>query len=301
MYRYFDKALLDEYAHIAESSIDELLCTDDSLVQCQLVEAMRYSAFSGGKRVRPFLTFQFYKACTGNDDVKPAEYYAAAIELIHTYSLIHDDMPAMDDDDLRRGKPTNHVLFGEATAILAGDALQSAAFEAISRNSFCSDTQNIRAVRLLAEKSGSRGMCGGQQIDLQSEGKEINRAILKELHLLKTGCLISCAAMLGCIAANARPELIKAAEEYGNAIGLAFQIKDDILDVEGDELLMGKTLNSDMVSKKATYPVIYGMEQSRLALASLTEKAKQSLDLFPDKRAAAVLADYAEMLKNREN
>ncbi|MEG2003117.1 MAG: polyprenyl synthetase family protein [Clostridia bacterium] len=296
----FDETLLDIYAERVQSTLNEILSYPPQITQKPLFEAMRYSAFSGGKRVRPFLTYEFCKACTNDSDTKAPDYYAAAIEMIHTFSLIHDDLPAMDDDVLRRGKPTNHVIFGEATAILAGDSLITSALEAVCNNNFCTDTQNLRAARLICEKSGAFGMLGGQQIDLQSEGVQIGRETLNELHTLKTGCLFSCACMLGCIAANADNSLIAAAEEYGNCLGLAFQIKDDILDIEGDPKKMGKTLHKDDISKKNTYPLLYGSEQSKITLHTLTEKAIAALDAFSGVKSVKILTDYANILKNRD-
>lgn len=289
----------DIYAEAVLRACKEILGSKDSLTQKTLLEAMEYSLYAGGKRVRPFLVFSFYKACTGSEDIKPAEYYAAAIEMVHTFSLIHDDLPAMDDDELRRGKPTNHVIYGEATAILAGDALLAEAFGAVCRNSFCTDSQNAAAVRLLALKSGARGMTGGQQIDIQCEGREVSRETLRELDELKTGCLISCACMLGCIAAGADKRLITAAEEYGSCLGLAFQIKDDLLDVEGDARSMGKAVGKDRIIHKATYPSIYGTEQSKIILRSLTDKAVRAALSFPSAVGGKALADYAKTLMDR--
>ena len=294
----------EDFAKICRSSVEnacrEIIGNTDSLTQKTLLDAMEYSLFAGGKRVRPFLVFAFYKACGGSDDLKPAEYYAAAIEMVHTFSLIHDDLPAMDNDSLRRGRPTNHTVFGEATAILAGDALLAEAFGAVCRNRYCSSEQNAAAALLLAQKSGARGMTGGQQIDMQLEGAEsIDGATLNELQLLKTGCLISCACMLGCIAAGADKSYINAAEEYGNSLGLAFQIKDDLLDIESTTQNMGKTVGKDSAENKATYPSVFGIEKSKKTLLALTEKAISSVKSFPDEKNASMLADYARSLMNR--
>ncbi len=291
--------LVKYYAERTERACREILGKKEGLTQKTLLEAMEYSLFAGGKRVRPFLVFAFYKACTGSDDIKPAEYYAAAIEMVHTFSLIHDDLPAMDDDDLRRGRPTSHIVYGEATAILAGDALLAEAFGAVCKNSFCTDAQNASAVRLLAQKSGAFGMTGGQQIDIQCEGVNVSREVLRELQELKTGCLISCACMLGCIAAGATKEQIDAAEEYGKCLGLAFQVKDDILDVEGSEGDMGKAVNKDSIIHKATYPSVYGIEHSKLILRTLTEKAVKCIEAFPCKEGRQVLTEYTKALMER--
>ena len=295
-----DDTLQQAYARTVERTCREILAHSDALTQKTVFDAMEYSLYSGGKRVRPFLTFAFFRACTGSDDMKPAEYYAAAIEMVHTFSLIHDDLPAMDDDDVRRGRPTNHIMFGEATAILAGDALLSEAFGAICRNSFCSDAQNTRAVRTLADETGALGMIGGQQIDIQSEGMSgVTRETLRELHTLKTACLIRCACKLGCIAADADASLVAAAEEYGNCLGLAFQIKDDLLDVEGDESELGKAVGKDLTVRKTTYPALYGVEQSRMALRSMTEKAEEAVGVFPHKPSIKILTEYAGSLMER--
>lgn len=295
-----NEALLTQYAQEVENACREIIGSSDELIQKTLLEAMEYSLFAGGKRVRPFLTFSFYKACTGSDDIRPAAYYAAAIEMVHTFSLIHDDLPAMDDDVLRRGRPTNHVVYGEATAILAGDALLAEAFGAICRNDHCSPSQNAAAAGLLAQKAGARGMTGGQQIDMQCEGMEdVDGKTLETLQALKTGCLISCACMLGCIAANADSALIDAAEEYGRCLGLAFQIKDDLLDIESTTEAMGKSIGKDSLEKKATYPSVFGIEQSKKALAELTGKAVAIAQSFPCKNGGNVLADYAKSLMNR--
>ncbi len=292
--------LVKYYAAATERACREILGKNSGLLQSKLFEAMEYSLFAGGKRVRPFLVFAFYRACSESNDIKPAEYYAAAIEMVHTFSLIHDDLPAMDDDDVRRGRPTSHIVFGEATAILAGDALLAEAFNAVCKNSFCTDSQNSAAVRLLSSKSGAWGMTGGQQIDIECEGMTgVSRDTLKKLQELKTGCLISCACMLGCIAANASDELINAAEEYGNCLGLAFQIKDDILDVEGSAESMGKAVGKDSVIHKVTYPSVYGMEQSKLMLKALTEKAVAVANSFPVASGRQILADYARALMDR--
>lgn len=285
-----------------ERACREILGSYDTLTQKPLFESMAYSLFAGGKRVRPVLTFAFYRACTGSDDLKPAEYYAAAIEMIHTFSLIHDDLPAMDDDELRRGKPTNHVIYGEATAILAGDALLTEAFGAVCANAYCSDAQNMKAVRLLAKKTGAHGMTGGQQIDIRCEGmKNVTGETLTELQELKTACLISCACMLGCIAANADDTLVAAAEEYGKSLGLAFQIKDDLLDIEGSAENMGKAVGKDSVIHKVTYPSVYGTDRSKYALRQLTDKAIAAAKCFPCEEGAQMLADYAKSLMDRVN
>ena len=261
---------------------------------------MRYSLEAGGKRIRPVLVTEFCRLCGGTPEMSAAP--AAAIEMIHTFSLIHDDLPAMDDDELRRGKPTNHVIYGEATAILAGDALLTEAFGAVCANAYCSDAQNMKAVRLLAKKTGAHGMTGGQQIDIRCEGmKNVTGETLTELQELKTACLISCACMLGCIAANADDTLVAAAEEYGKSLGLAFQIKDDLLDIEGSAENMGKAVGKDSVIHKVTYPSVYGTDRSKYALRQLTDKAIAAAKRFPCEEGAQMLADYAKSLMDRVN
>ena len=222
------------------------------------------------------------------------------MEMIHTHSLIHDDLPALDNDDYRRGRLSNHKKFGEAQAIIAGDGLYIKAFAAVSSNSFCSSSQNLKAVKILAEKAGPDGMNGGQMIDIESLGKTLDGEELKMLDLLKTSCLISAACMLGCVAAGGDDEKIKAAEKYGDYLGLAFQIRDDIIDVEGDPEKVGKTVGKDAEANKPTYTSIYGLDQAKLACKRMTDEAISALSAFDSNFASTLLADFARLLASRE-
>ncbi len=256
-----------------------------------LEESMRYSLMAGGKRLRPCLVIEFAKLFGA--DISSCIDYACSIEMIHTFSLIHDDMPCMDNDELRRGKPTNHMVFGEATALLAGDALIAFAFETIE-NSSLSDRQNMLAMKTLAHHTGPCGMCAGQQIDLQSEGKSIDAETLETLHAKKTGALIKCACILGCVAAGKE----EGSQEYDDAcryaekIGLAFQIADDILDVSGDEKKLGKKCGSDQKEDKNTYVTIFGIEKARELARTLCAEAKDIMEEYKGSEFLCALADF---------
>ena len=246
-----------------------------------LHEAMRYSLFAGGKRIRPILALASYEACGGNPkDIVP---YATALELIHTYSLIHDDLPSMDNDDLRRGKPTNHKVFGEAMAILAGDALLTEAFLMLSNNPHSSSlklSDLIKIIREVSLASGVHGMVGGQALDIFSESIEPDKDTLNFIHLHKTAALITASVRMGAILANIKEKKLKALTEYGTGIGLAFQIIDDILDIEGNAEELGKTAGSDIKMKKMTYPALCGTEKSRQKAKDLLSDAIDSLKIF---------------------
>ena len=265
--------------------------TDESLLQYvaqlpdhapQLRAAMEYSLLAGGKRMRPLLVHLI-----GNTLDIPGQDQAAismAIECIHAYSLAHDDLPAMDDDDLRRGKPTCHIQFDEATAILAGDALQTMAFSILAEAPMSKFAQDKRAilVSILARASGYMGMCGGQAIDLASTGKTIDIDALTHLHRLKTGALLqACAEMITLLAEELDPGHRNALVRYASDIGLAFQIQDDILDVEGDAAVIGKPQGSDIEAGKNTFPALLGMTQAKAELARLHDSALQALDSLP--------------------
>ena len=246
-----------------------------------LHEAMRYSLFAGGKRIRPILALASYEACGGNPkDIVP---YATALELIHTYSLIHDDLPSMDNDDLRRGKPTNHKVFGEAMAILAGDALLTEAFLILSNNLHSSSLKPSNLIKIIREvslASGVHGMVGGQALDIFSENIEPDKDTLDFIHLHKTAALITASVRMGAILANIKEKKLKALTEYGTGIGLAFQIIDDILDIEGNAEELGKTAGSDIKMKKMTYPALCGTEKSRQKAKDLISDAIDSLKIF---------------------
>lgn len=263
-------------------------------------ESMEYSVKNGGKRVRPLLTLLFCDACGG--DVNSALPFAQAVEFIHTYSLIHDDLPCMDDDDYRRGKPSNHKVYGEAFALLAGDGLLTAAFERISQG--CMDglydsSVAISGVSALSALAGSRGMIGGQVVDLLNENNpDADFETLQLMDTLKTGALIEAACVLGCIAAGAGEEQFNAARSFAQNIGLAFQIKDDILDVTSTLEKLGKLTGSDTQNGKSTYVTLMGVEKCQALVERLTEDALNSLNEFPNNEA---LKKYAEYLAHREN
>jgi len=237
----------------------------------RLKEAMEYSVFAGGKRVRPYLCVELCRAFGGTD--KQAMPYAAAIEFMHTASLIHDDLPAMDNDDLRRGKPSNHKQFGEYTAILAGDALIIESFGAITGNTHCSAAQNAAAVTLLADCAGMDGMCGGQELDLYCEKRTVTADTVEKTHLMKTAAMIKAAAQLGCIAAGATAAQTETAGAMAQELGLAFQIIDDILDTTGDKASLGKTTGKDAASGKNTYVTLVGIDKARQTAEALTAAA----------------------------
>lgn len=286
---------LDGYLALIEDFLDNSIdksCYDEEIV----ADAMRYSLSNGGKRIRPVLVLEFCRLCGGN--VKKALPFAAAIEMIHTYSLIHDDLPCMDDDDMRRGKPSCHKKFGEEYALLAGDGLLTLAFEMLAKADF-TDAQKVSAVNALALHSGYQGMIGGQTVDLMSEGKVISLDRLKTMDNLKTGKLINCSALLGCIAANADEEKIKQALIFTGAIGLAFQIVDDILDVTSTEEKLGKPIGSDSEKKKSTYVSLLGIEKSKEYAEELTNEAINALLYFGDD--AEFLKKFALKLLERDN
>ena len=264
-----------------------------------IFDSMQYSVENGGKRVRPLLTLLFCDACGGVTD--KALPLAHAVEFIHTYSLIHDDLPCMDNDDFRRGKPSNHIVYGEAFALLAGDGLLTAAFERITdfhRKGIYSADVAIKAIDTLSHLSGSRGMIGGQVIDLLNEKKDdVDFENLKLMDNLKTGALIEAACVMGCIAAEADDKKIEAAKEFANNIGLAFQIKDDILDVTGTLEKLGKMAGSDIQNGKSTYVTLLGVEKCQELVDELTKKAMDALDVFDDNEA---IKEYAEYLSKRD-
>lgn len=249
-----------------------------------LHRAMRYSIFAGGKRMRPALCIAAAEACGGRDaDALPA---ACAVECIHTYSLIHDDLPAMDNDDFRRGKPTNHKVFGEGFAILAGDGLLTQAFEILAQAKGSTRYPHQRLVLELARASGSLQLIAGQVADLEAEGRRIAAADLKYIHERKTSALLCCSARLGGMSANCTPAQLRALTDFGYHVGLAFQIIDDILDITQTSEQLGKTAGKDTAARKATYPSIVGLEKSRKIARELTAKAFEALKIFRGKAAA---------------
>lgn len=256
--------------------------------QDEVVDAMKYSLTNGGKRLRPVLTLEFCKACGG--DRHDAIEAACAVEFIHTYSLIHDDLPCMDNDDYRRGKPSCHKEFSEDIALLAGDGLLTHAFQIIS-DSDMSDSAKAKAVSLLAENAGVGGMLGGQVLDLKYE---IGNPTVKELltvHKMKTGALIAAACIMGCIAAGADSAKITAASRFAYYIGIAFQIKDDILDVVGSSEKLGKPIGSDADNNKTTYVTKVGLTKAQSDVELLTQKGLKELEVFEDSEFISMLAD----------
>lgn len=269
-----------DYIELTEKSLFEFL-PDLDCKEKKLIESIKYSLEAGGKRVRPRLVFEFNALCNGKQE--SAIPFACAVEMIHTYSLIHDDLPCMDDDDLRRGKPSNHKVFGEDIALLAGDALQTLAFEIMTSEKaaqMSGDKACRKAVNTLAKYSGAIGMVGGQVIDLMSENTNAPIEVLREMDYKKTACLIKSACELGCISAGADDNLIKSASLYGECIGLAFQIQDDILDVTSSDEELGKPVGSDKENSKSTYVSLLGIEKCRSLVDELTQKAIDALSSF---------------------
>jgi geranylgeranyl diphosphate synthase type II len=266
--------------------------------QKAIYEGMRYSLFAGGKRIRPVLMMETFTMFNKDEDsIMP---FACALEMIHTYSLIHDDLPAMDDDDYRRGKPTNHKVYGDAMAILAGDGLLNKAFETVSQNTSRLNlpTENIlKSIEILSKASGSEGMIGGQVTDMFVEERTME--YLEYMHTLKTGALIKAACEIGATAGGASEEEINNLSNYAHYLGLAFQVKDDILDFTADEEELGKPVGSDVKNDKLTYVTLVGLEESQKILEDYTEKAISSLYIFGDR--ADKLREVAEYLLNRRN
>jgi len=273
----------------------ECLIPDESVYPGLIHEAMRYSLFAGGKRLRPVLCLAAYEVL--KDDYETALSVACSLECIHTYSLIHDDLPCMDDDDYRRGMPTCHKNFGEAIAVLAGDSLLTVAFEAA-----CDFEDSIKVKQIigeLAEASGSRGLVGGQVMDILSENKKIDSSSLKYIHEHKTGKLILSSVRLGAICAGADEKELNALSEYAKQLGLAFQISDDLLDVIGDSEEMGKNVGQDEKLNKATYPSLYGIEETKKILSETLDNACASLGLFQEK--GWFLKELARFVAERNN
>ncbi len=249
-----------------------------------LHKAVRYSIFAGGKRLRPALALAAFEACNGNGD---AIWYAtSALEMLHTFSLIHDDLPCMDDDDFRRGRPTSHKVFGEAIAVLAGDSLCIYAFELLAK------TGNAKCIETLAKALGTHGMLGGQVVDIQSEGKKVSLETVDYIHYHKTAALIAASLVIGAQLAEADAKIIAGLESFGNKIGLAFQIVDDILDLEQTTEELGKDAGSDLEKGKATYPAVLGLVESKQAARKLIEEANAELSLLP------IQSDFLPLLAN---
>lgn len=290
---------LAAYSKLTEEKLLEYIQPKEDKGQAVIFEACRYSAMAGGKRLRPALVLEFCRLSGG--DIQAALPFACALEMIHTYSLIHDDLPCMDNDDLRRGKPTNHKVYGEATAVLAGDGLLNLAFETASdpaNTVLISAETQLKAIRVLSRASGMEGMIGGQVLDMQAEETQISLEQLKTLQELKTGALIGAAAQLGCLIGGASEEQTQAALEYARCIGLAFQIQDDILDIEGDAETFGKPIGSDAENGKSTYPSLLGLERCHALVHELSEQAANALTPFDD---TGILPELARSLADRKS
>jgi len=284
---------LSNHSERSEKALDALLDSAQTTPN-RLHEAMRYAAQGGGKRIRPLLVYA--AGSLGDAKAQALDAAAAAIECIHAYSLVHDDLPCMDDDDLRRGRPTVHKAFDEATALLVGDALQTRAFEVLA-NAHCEVDVRLLMISSLAAASGSRGMAGGQAIDLESVGKKLDLAGLKQMHAMKTGALLSCAVELGGIAGHLNPAHMAQLQKYSTALGLAFQIVDDVLDATADSQTLGKTAGKDAAANKPTYVTLMGLDYAQQQAKELQETAISSLADFGSK--ADALKDLALLVVSR--
>ena len=285
----------EEYRLKIDEALTGYFKVREGALNAGLAEAMRYSLLAGGKRIRPLLVLEFCRIAGG--DVEKALPVACAIEMLHTYSLIHDDLPCMDNDELRRGKPTNHMVYGECTATLAGDALQAEAFGTILR---CDLPPVVKAncAEILAGAVGLDGMCGGQFLDMSWEGRALTEQELSEINIRKTGALLVAACQMGVAAACGSELMLAAAGHYGSAIGMAFQIRDDMLDVLSTAEELGKPIGSDLEENKNTYMVLMGREGCEKTIAKLTDFAKNVLDeAFED---TAFLKELADALSTRD-
>ena len=270
-------ARMAEYKPAVDKYLDACLEETQCASYHKLTDSIHYSLTAGGKRLRAILVLEFCRICGG--DVEKALPLACGVEMLHTYSLIHDDLPVMDNDDLRRGKPSNHKVFGECTATLAGDALQALAFETILK----ADLPALRALKcaqILANAAGHEGICGGQQLDLEWEGRSLDRDELMAIHLRKTSALIRAACLMGVAAAGGTTEHADAAQRYADALGLAFQIRDDMLDVIGDEATFGKPIGSDKAEEKTTFVDLLGLAACEREVVRLTDEAISALSPF---------------------
>lgn len=287
-------AFFEEDLQAVDAALQKLL-PPETTPPTSIHKAMRYSVFAGGKRVRPILCLESARIFTG--DVAPSMYPACAIEFIHTYSLIHDDLPALDNDDLRRGKPTCHKQFGEAAAILAGDALLTLAFETVAAAPVDADRRVKMATEIASSAGTVNGMVGGQVADLEAEGKGVGPEMLEYIHRAKTAALIRAAITSGALCAGAPDGDVARLRRFGETIGWAFQVTDDILDVEESSAALGKTAGKDIAQQKATYPSVYGLERSHQIAKELSEKAISELDAYGSK--ASRLREIAEFLVYR--
>ena len=284
-----------QYQQLVESYLERFY--QDSDMNTRLYEAMRYSLLAGGKRIRPILTLAAADLCGG--ELQNALPFAAAIEMVHTYSLIHDDLPSMDNDDLRRGKPANHIAFGETTAILAGDGLLTDAFSILAGADLPAD-RIAEGVRILAQAAGSSGMVLGQAIDMAYEGETLTLRELSKLQSMKTGALFTASVELGAVSAGAGTKARKALVTYGMRLGRAFQMQDDILDVKGAQADVGKTLRSDERHNKPTFVSALGLDECRAQMKKLTEDALTALTAFPYDEST-LLRELAQSLVSRKS
>lgn len=292
-------ARMGKWTQLVNNALDDYLTIKEG-PGSDIYNAMKYSLTAGGKRLRPVLALAVCELLDGNkNEVLP---FACAIEMIHTYSLIHDDLPAMDNDDYRRGVPTNHKVFGEAMAILAGDALLNGAYELMLQASLSDGLnreQRLRAMQIVANAAGAEGMIRGQVVDMESEGKTIGNDTLEFMHRCKTGALIKAPVIAGAILCGASDKDIESLGSYAENIGLAFQIKDDIMDVSGDSAQMGKAAGSDAASGKSTYVTLYGIEKAQAMLDKTIEDALGALAGFGEK--ADFLKALAEFIRKRDH
>jgi geranylgeranyl diphosphate synthase type II len=287
--------VLADYQRRVEEHLDA--CLDSASIPSRLLEAMRYAVFNGGKRIRPALVYMAAEALGAA--LSRADSTACAIEMIHAYSLIHDDLPSMDDDDLRRGQPTCHIKFDEATAILAGDALHSLAFEIVARDPALAAGTRVELIGRISAAAGPTGMVGGQVIDLQSENRTVDDATLEHMHRSKTGALLSASVVCGGIIADAPPVLADALARYGYALGLAFQVRDDILDEIGDTEVIGKRTGADHARRKTTFVSVHGLDS---AGARLDELRLEAIDaLAPLGETGAGLRQLADFVARRDH
>lgn len=289
------KTYLAQRCQIIDAALDQLIPSAETR-PVSLHKAMRHSVFAGGKRLRPILTLAAAEACGGS--IENAMPSACAVECLHTYSLIHDDLPCMDDDDMRRGVPTCHIVFGEAIALLAGDALQALAFELTARTPATSRHTTSSLVSELARTAGSLHLVGGQVADLEGEQKKLPLEDLRFVHEGKTAALLTTSIKLGAMSADATAEQLQALHDFGMATGLAFQIIDDILDVTQTSEKLGKSAGKDVASEKSTYPALMGLDASRAEAHRLTTAAHDALTIFGEKGAR--LRELADYLLNRD-
>lgn len=290
------KTILKTKAEEVESQLEKLMDLKDREIAASLSQAMQYTLFSRGKRIRPVLTLMTAELLGG--DYNAALQSGSALEMIHTYSLIHDDLPAMDDDDLRRGKKTNHLVFGEAEAILAGDALLTYAFEVLSEVDIEAE-KKVKIINLAAKNAGFQGMVGGQVLDIESEHRELSLEKMQQVHKGKTGALIKASVLAGVFCSVYSEEEKAALEKYAEKIGVLFQIVDDLLDVTGDTKKMGKNVGRDQELDKSTYPKILGIKGAKKAAEDYAEEAKSSLNIFGDQ--AENLKELVDYILTRQH